>query len=39
MTFRKQNFGFGAFLAAVITFIIVTLVIFFIPKITKRTGI
>ena len=37
--FRNQSFGFGAFLAAVITFIVVALVIFLIVKITKRAGI
>jgi large conductance mechanosensitive channel len=38
-TFMNQKFGFGPFLAAVITFIIVAFVIFLIVKITKRFGI
>ena len=35
----KQMFGFGDFLVAVITFIIVAFVIFIIVKITNRIGI
>lgn len=38
-TLMNQVFGIGSFLAAVITFIVVALVIFLIVKITKRVGI
>ncbi|MDQ1281132.1 MAG: large conductance mechanosensitive channel [Thermoproteota archaeon] len=39
VTIMNQVFGIGDFLAAVITFIIVALVIFIIVKLTKRMGI
>lgn len=35
----NQNFGIGNFIATVITFIVVALVIFVIVKITKKAGI
>jgi large conductance mechanosensitive channel len=38
-TFMNQVFGVGHFIAAIITFIVVALVIFLIVKITKRAGI
>ena len=38
-TVLKQTFGFGDFLVALVTFIIVALVIFLIVKITKRWGV
>ena len=38
-TVGKQIFGFGDFMIAVITFVIVALVIFLIVKITNRIGI
>jgi large conductance mechanosensitive channel len=38
-TVNKQVFGFGDFLVAIITFIIVALVIFVIIKLTTRIGI
>jgi large conductance mechanosensitive channel len=38
-TALKQTFGFGDFLVALVTFIIVAFVIFLIVKITKRWGI
>ena len=38
-TFSKQIFGYGDFLIALITFLIVALVVFLIVKITKRWGI
>lgn len=39
VTLLNQIFGIGNFIAAVITFIVVALVIFLIVKITKRAGI
>ncbi len=39
VTVLNQQFGIGNFLATVITFIVVALVIFIIVKITKRMGI
>jgi len=39
VTFLNQIFGIGSFIAAIITFIVVALVIFIIVKITKRMGI
>lgn len=39
ITVMNQQFGIGNFLATVITFIVVALVIFIIVKITKRMGI
>lgn len=38
-TFMNQVFGIGNFIAAVITFIVVALVIFLIVKLTKKAGI
>jgi large conductance mechanosensitive channel len=38
-TFSSQNFLYGDFLIALITFIIVALVIFLLVKVTKRWGI
>lgn len=38
-TFMNQVFGIGNFIAAVITFIVVALVIFLIVKVTKKAGI
>lgn len=39
VTFMNQVFGIGSFIAAVITFIIVALVIFLMVKMTKKWGI
>lgn len=39
VTVSSQNFGVGAFLVALITFIIVAFVIFLLVKITKKWGI
>ena len=39
VTVMNQQFGIGNFLATVITFIVVALVIFIIVKITKKMGI
>jgi large-conductance mechanosensitive channel len=39
VTVGNQIFGIGHFIATVITFIVVALVIFLIVKITKRAGI
>jgi len=38
-TFASQNFIYGDFLVALITFIIVALVIFILVKVTKRWGL
>ena len=39
LTVRRQVFGIGNFLVALITFIIIAVVIFILVKITKRWGI
>jgi large conductance mechanosensitive channel len=39
VTFMNQIFSIGSFIAAVITFIVVALVVFLIVKITKKAGI
>jgi large conductance mechanosensitive channel len=39
MTLMNQIFGVGSFLAGVITFIVVALVIFLIVKMTRRAGV
>lgn len=39
VTFMNQIFGIGSFIAAVITFIVVALVVFLIVKITKKAGL
>jgi large conductance mechanosensitive channel len=39
VTVGSQNFGIGNFIATVITFIVVCLVIFVVVKITKKAGI